>query len=162
MTEAAADVLVVLLPCHSLAPYLDQFPVSSQEFLVVTEPSEEEVGHAFARLREVRRRLPRGRLGVLVGGAERDAAEACFERLARAAHRLLGVRLRSYGCHPFTARRIREVAAGRAMGGAEQAVWRSQIEAAAALVVADGRPRSCPVPARYFFDMLAPCAAGAP
>lgn len=160
--EAEADAVVVLLPCHSLAAYLRRFSVPWQELLIVTEPSAEDVGCAFARLREVHQRLPGGRLGVMVGGAERAAAEACFGRLARAARRLLGARLRSYGCHPFNARRIREVAAGRALGAAEEAAWRAQIDAAAALVVADGRPRSCPAPAGYFFDVLASCADGPP
>jgi len=160
--EAEADAVVVLLPCRSLAAYLGRFSVPWQELLIVTEPSQDEVGRAFARVREFHQRLPGGRLGVIVGGAERAAAEACFARLARAVRRLLGARLRSYGCHSFTARRIREVAAGRALGEAEEAVWRGQIAAAVALVVADGRPRSCPAPPGYFFDVLASCAGGPP
>jgi len=160
--EAEADVVVVLLPCHSLAAYLGRFFAPWQEILVVTEPSDEEVGRAFARVREVHRRLPGARFGVMVGGGERGVAEACFCRLARAARRLLGTRLRSYGCHPFTARRIREVAAGRALGEAEEVVWRGQSDAAAALVIADGRPRSCPVPTGYFFDVLVSRADGSP
>jgi hypothetical protein len=44
---------------------------------------------------------------------------------------------------------------------AEDATWRGQIDAPAALLVADGRPRSCPVPTGYFLDVLASRVGGA-
>ena len=160
--EAEADFVVILLPCHSLAAYLERFLAPWQEHLVVTEPSQEGVGGAFARLREVHRRLPEGRLGVMVAGAARDAAAGCFAQLARAARRLLRVRLRSYGYHSFAARRIRELAAGRVTGDADKAAWRREVDGAAALLVADGRPRSCPAPTGYFFDVRAPWRGSVP
>jgi hypothetical protein len=138
--EAEADVVVVLLPGQSLATYLDRYSNPRQEFLVVTETSQEEVGRTFARLREIHCCLPGARLGVVVAGADRAEAEPCFDRLARAAARLLRVSLLSYGYVFLGRRNAREMAAGRPLHEVEEARVRSQMAAVAGLLLADGRP----------------------
>jgi hypothetical protein len=96
--------------------------------------------------------LPRARLGVVVGGADRAAAEKCFDRLANAAARLLRVSLCSYGYLSLTGRAMREVAAGRALAKRDEATARNEVAAVAGLLVADGRPRSQRSSHGWFFD----------
>jgi hypothetical protein len=150
--EVEAEFIVVLLPGQSLASYLECFSVARQEFLVVTETAQDEVGRAFARLREIRERLPGASVGVVVSGADRAAAETCFDRVASAAARLLRVSLRSYGHLSLTGRAVREIAAGRPLARKEEATARAQMAAVADLLVADGRSRAHGTSDGWFFD----------
>jgi hypothetical protein len=161
--EAEADMMVVVLPSQSLVSYLGRYPIPRQEFLVVTGTSEAEVGRAFARLREVGALLPGARVGALVVGADRMAAEGCFDRLAGAVARLLRVSLYSYGYFSLASRDIRELAAGRPLVQVEETRARAQMAALADLLIADGRPRSQVPPGGWFFDAhrgRAPVSAG--